>query len=73
MADIPNTIDELMDKDPLLLTEQDLAQIITYQRQQRVRFDSGIKPKKDKGPQESINLVERLGLAPKPSPIKRRV
>lgn len=68
-----NTIDELMDKDPLLLTEQDLDKIVAYERQQRARFDSGVKPKKAAATPGSVNLAEKLGLAPKASPMKRRV
>lgn len=68
-----NEIDELMDKDPLELSAQDLDAIIAYQRKQKANFDAGIKPTKggSDGPVK-IDLVA-LGLAKAPEVIKRRI
>lgn len=65
-----NTINELMDADPLNLTPENIDQIIAFHRQAR----SGPKPTKEKGPKITIDL-EALGLVkPKPvAEIKRRV
>lgn len=73
----PNTIDELMDRDPLELTEQDLDAIIAYQRKQRARYEAGEKPSKPKGPavgKSGVDLLKALGMGAKPDPtFKRRV
>lgn len=66
-----NNIDLLMDLDPLLMTPDDITQIIEYHRRNRANFEAGVKPKKDTGPKQEINLVQ-LGLAVKEEPIKRR-
>ncbi len=75
MIDDTNTIDYIMSKDPLSLTETDLTAIIAYQRKDRARADRGEKPEKPgsrtKVPptKTSIDLVG-LGLVSKPKPIK---
>lgn len=59
-----NELDELMDKDPLSLSAQDIDKIIAIQRKARQNWEAGVKPKK--GTAEGvvkIDLVE-LGLAP---------
>lgn len=64
-----NTIAELMSKDPLELSAQDIDQLIAYQRKARSSAESGVKVKKaDEGPK--IDLVA-LGLIQNPT-IKRR-
>lgn len=64
-----STLDELMAKDPLALSAQDIDEIIAYQRKARLQFDSGVKPKK--GDHAPISLAQ-LGLVPKGPAIKRR-
>lgn len=72
-------IDELMNLDPLHLSEQDLDKIIAYQRKQRQNFELGIKPKKEKGPTVSLDSVvaslTKHVIRPEPviTPGKRRV
>lgn len=39
-------LDELMSRDPLELSEQDIEKIVTYHRHQRARKASGEKPTK---------------------------
>lgn len=72
-----NSIDYIMSKDPLDLTESDLAAIIAYQRKDRARADRGEKPDKPgakakKEPTKtSIDLVA-LGLTSAKKPISDR-
>jgi hypothetical protein len=64
MTDSPTSIslDELMDRDPLSLSAQDIDAIIHFQRQSRANYEAGIKPEKaDKGPKIKIDIAE-LGL-----------
>ncbi len=63
-------LDDLMDKDVLSLTTEDIDNIIAYHRKNR---DAGPRPKKEAGPQAKINITT-LGLkAAVPAPtIKRR-
>ena len=67
-------IDELMDKDPLQLTDQDLTQIIAYQRKMRQAWESGVKPKKEEGPKVDLSSVMKKLIPAKPpeQQIKRR-
>jgi hypothetical protein len=67
-----NAIDLLMDLDPLMMTPEDISSIIDYHRRNRQNFESGVKPKKETGPVEKINLAA-LGLTTPDAPIKRRV
>lgn len=67
---MPNEIDELMDRDPLDLSSQDIDKIIAYMRNQLMNFTAGGKPQKDEGPKLDLS---QLGLVPKAEPIKRRV
>lgn len=61
---MPNELDELMDKDPLDLSAQDIDKIIKIQRQARQNWEAGVKPKKGVAAGEiKIDLVE-LGLTP---------
>ncbi len=76
MADEPDdedlTIDQLMDLDPLGLSDQHIDKIIAYQRKMRADFEAGVKPKRDQGPKSNVDLVSALGLAPKVGPVTRR-
>lgn len=62
-------LDDLMNLDPLELSEQDIDDIIAYQRKARGEHDDGKKSTKTQGPR--IDLAE-LGLVAKPEPMKRR-
>ena len=73
MADAPqNDIDFLMSLDPLELSKQDIDIIIAYHRNQRALREKGVKPKKDKGPANTIDLTA-LGLKPAAPKINRRI
>ncbi len=69
-----NEIDILMDKDPLELSAQDIDAIIAYQRKMRAQWDSGVKPKKEKGPgaMTGEEIVKALGIGKEVVPFKRR-
>lgn len=72
MTDEPkNDINDLMDKDPLSLTKEDIDSIIAYQRKQRANREGGVKVKKESAPKVSLDLAS-LGLVKKADPIKRR-
>jgi hypothetical protein len=58
-----------MNEDPLNLSNQDIDDIIAYQRKARGEFDDGKKSKKADGPK--VDLVA-LGLVKAPEPMKRR-
>lgn len=62
-------LDDLMNMDPLELSEQDIDDIIAYQRKARGEYDMEGKPQKAQG--KKIDLVA-LGLVKAPEPIKRR-
>ena len=71
-----NTLDEIMDRDPLSLSSADLDTIIAYQRKYRANLEAG-GPKLKRGqvkPGAKIDLAS-LGLKPKPvvTAIKRRI
>ena len=78
MSNEPNTIDHIMSKDPLDLTESDLSAIIAYQRKDRARAVRGEKPSKpgDKAKKEptktSIDLDEHGFTATVKKPISDR-
>ena len=63
-------LDDLMNMDPLELSEQDIDDIIAYQRRARGDYDDGKPAKKADGPK--VDLVA-LGLVKAPEPMKRRV
>ena len=70
-------LDELMDRDPLELSAQDIDSIIAYQRKHRAQVAGGKRAKKDDGPGVSIDLA-KLGLVPSApvagvAAVKRRV
>jgi hypothetical protein len=63
-----NTVDMLMDIDPLQLTQEDISSIIAYHRKARANATPGGKAKKDTGPKIDISEVMRnLGGAPAPA------
>ena len=69
-----NELDLLMDRDPLLLSAQDIDQIIAYQRKARAAFESGVKPKRETGPKQSLSAVmEALVPEIAPPTIRRRI
>lgn len=68
-----NELDILMDKDPMMLSAQDIESIIAYQRRARANFEAGVKPKKETGPKQSLEgVLNVLAPAPVAAPIKRR-
>lgn len=73
MIDSPNDLDELMSRDPIELSKQDIDTIIAYHRKQRARRASGEKPSKDTaGPRIDLSKIV-AGLKPKPvGPIIKR-
>lgn len=50
-------LDDLMNIDPLDLTDDEIAQIVAHHRKQRGLQAQGIKPKKEKGPGVSIDHI----------------
>jgi len=62
-------LDDLMNLDPLELSEQDIDDIIAYQRKARGEYDDGKPNKKAAGPK--VDLVA-LGLVKAPEKINRR-
>jgi hypothetical protein len=65
----PSELDELMSRDPLNLSAQDIDSIIAYQRQQRARREAGGKTKRLKAGDapSGIDLVSLVTKqAPKP-------
>ena len=66
-------LDELMSRDPLELSAQDIDKLLAYQRQARARRESGERTRKPKadGPKQTLDLAA-LGLvkklAPPPTP-----
>lgn len=65
-----NEIDELMRRDPLELSSQDIDAIILYQRKARLLADSGVKPKR--GAQPTDIKLDQIGFASTAPKIKRR-
>ena len=63
-------LDDLMNLDPLELSEQDIDDIIAYQRKARGEYDDGKPSKKTEG--KKVDLVQ-LGLVKAPEPMKRRI
>jgi hypothetical protein len=62
-------LDDLMNLDPLELSEQDIDDIIAYQRKARGEYDDGKKSTKAEG--KKVDLIG-LGLVKAPEPMKRR-
>lgn len=65
-------LDELMDRDPLLLSATDIDEIIAYQRKMR---GGGKKAKKQEGPKRDLTELLKGMMKPKVAleGIKRRV
>lgn len=63
----PSELDDLMSRDPLNLSAQDIDKIIAFQRQARARRESGAKTKKASASQPGHKLdLTALGLAKAP-------
>lgn len=69
-----NTIDSLMDLDPLSLTTENIDSIIAYHRKNRANAAAGIKPKRESGPKVDISaVVQNMTQGEdKPAPTKMR-
>jgi hypothetical protein len=62
-----NTVDQLMDLDPLSLTAENIDSIIQYHRKARANATGG-KARKDTGPKIDISeVMKNLGGAPTPT------
>ena len=59
-----NEIDELMDMDPMDMSEGHLDAIIAYHRNNRAQLASGGKPKKETGPKKELASVLKNILGP---------
>lgn len=70
-----NDLDELMDRDPLSLTDQDINRIIEYQRASRARRAAGEKiARPSTAPALDIDaLTKKLKPATKPEDQIRRI
>lgn len=66
-----STVDDLMNILPLEATPDDIDKIIAHYRANRARIESGVKPKKETGPEVKIDLI-KLGLAKPEGAFKRR-
>lgn len=69
-----NTVDMLMDLDPLSLTSTDIDSIIAYHRKARANSTGG-KAKREQGPKVDISeVMKAMGGAPAPvaTVIRRR-
>lgn len=71
----PSELDELMQRDPLELSAQDIDKIIAFQRQSRARREAGGKTKKDTGAAATTSIdlsalvkgIVAASTAPKPA------
>lgn len=74
VSDQTNTIDALMDLDPLSLTQENISSIIAYHRKARANATSGGKARKDTGPKVDISevMAKLSGPAAPPTPTVRR-
>jgi len=64
-GDPVSDLSELFDRDPVLLTDQDIVEIIKRQREARAQFELGAKapsPAKPKKSTKTENLLKDLGL-----------
>jgi len=52
-----NELDELMDRDPLELTREDIDKIIAHHRKNRGLVEAGKRPSKERGPAPSLDGV----------------
>lgn len=59
----PSELDELMQRDPLELSAQDIDKIISFQRAARARREAGAKTKKAGATEPKLSLdLAKLGL-----------
>lgn len=65
-------LDELMDRDPLDLSDSDLDKIIDFHRKQRSRRASGEKPAKPSAPTVDISHIINKKVAESTPTISRR-
>lgn len=78
MSELVNTVDALMDLDPLSLTSDNIDSIIAYHRKNRANAAAGIKPKREQGPKIDISaLLQGMtgggeASAPKATNVRRR-
>ena len=66
----PSELDELMSRDPIALSAQDIDKHIAYQRAQRARREAGARPKKAKdenAPTIDLAAMMKASLAPNPA------
>jgi hypothetical protein len=66
-------ISELFDRDPLNLSEQDIATIVAYERQHQAQHELGAKPQtkpKARTTTKGADLLKELGLSPGPDLLK---
>lgn len=69
-----NTIDDLMNLDPLELTASNIDAIIAYHRKNRANSVDGAKPKKEVGPKISLDaLVAKMAPKSAAQVVKRRI
>lgn len=67
-----NNVNELMNRDPLDLTPDDISSIIAYHRKNRANHEAGVRPRKEVGPVQKIDLAA-IGIVKAPSaPVTRR-
>ena len=67
MAAEENTVDALMDRDPLSLTTDDIAAIIAYHRKARAAATGERRPKREAG--VKIDVSEVFGELMKPAAV----
>lgn len=67
----PSELDELISRDPLELSAQDIDRIISYQRQQRAKREAGNGKRKSSADPDApkIDLAAALGLVKAPTVI----
>jgi hypothetical protein len=65
-------ISELFERDPLKLSEQDIATIVAKQREHQAQYELGVKapaapkPKTPRAAKATADLLKDLGLGPNP-------
>lgn len=70
MTTEPNTIDELMSRIDLTISEggipgkADIDAVIAYQRKQRANAEAGVKPKRGSNEKSSAISLDQLGIVP---------
>lgn len=62
-------LSELFDRDPLSLTDQDLATIVAKMRENQAQYELGAKPapaKPKRATKATADLLSELGMGPNP-------